>query len=597
MSEVRAPLHGRHRWVTMPSTIAVLVGLLLAVLYAWVAIDFPEGTRLSLAVVLGVLVIAINFIGDGIEQRRLMPLRLIAEGTLAPTRPNLLGAARAVYSIGELSFWLCCGFVALGAVVTALLWGFIADVPLPVMARLCFIGLAIGPITATLALLFTQRRSRALLQEIVAAGLPSIELHAGLPASFVLRQRLIVFAAIATTTPLLLLVDLALSRLRRLVDVLIFAPDAAQFDSLAAQQRADGIVPALALVVLVLIVVSISAWLSGASLGKPLKQLALETERLARGQHGEPPFVPAEYEALAASGALASIEAQLLSLLTPLGRAASSLGSTHSALAPRPTVQKHALDAANGTTLELARNAKEIASTAQSVSEFARHTLDAAKAGQTSADGFLRAMGEVRRGNQAIADSVVRLNKRVQQVGRIVEFIDGIADKSDLLALNAELEGNKAGEVGRGFSLVAAEMRRLAESVMVSTREIARLIEEIRDATNAAVMATEAGVKATDAGAALAQSVGAGLQKIVGFANQSADAMASISLATGQQQLGTDQLVGAMSEILRSAEASNAASTQMSSAHEHLIALARDLQGTIGTYELRSSDSGERGQS
>ena len=73
--------------------------------------------------------------------------------------------------------------------------------------------------------------------------------------------------------------------------------------------------------------------------------------------------------------------------------------------------------------------------------------------------------------NQAIADAVVRLNKRVQQIGKVVEFINEIADKSDLLALNAELEGTKAGEVGRGFSLVAAEMRRLAENVIRSTRD------------------------------------------------------------------------------------------------------------------------------
>ena len=74
-------------------------------------------------------------------------------------------------------------------------------------------------------------------------------------------------------------------------------------------------------------------------------------------------------------------------------------------------------------------------------------------------------------------------NKRVQQIGKIVEFINGVADKSDLLALNAELEGTKAGEVGRGFSLVAAEMRRLAENVLESTKEIEGLIEEIREAT------------------------------------------------------------------------------------------------------------------
>ena len=126
-------------------------------------------------------------------------------------------------------------------------------------------------------------------------------------------------------------------------------------------------------------------------------------------------------------------------------------------------------------------------------------------------------------------------------------------------------------------------MRRLAESVMQSTREIGGLIDEIRDATNAAVMATEAGVKATDAGAALAQKVGEGLSRIVDYANQSADAMQSISLATSQQQSGTDQLVGAMAEIVKSTFASGAASKEMLVAHDQLISLARDLEQTVAS--------------
>jgi methyl-accepting chemotaxis protein len=135
---------------------------------------------------------------------------------------------------------------------------------------------------------------------------------------------------------------------------------------------------------------------------------------------------------------------------------------------------------------------------------------------------------------------------------------------------------------------VAAEMRRLAESVMQSTREIGGLIDEIRDATNAAVMATEAGVKATDAGGALAQKVGEGLSRIVDYANQSADAMQSISLATSQQQAGTDQLVGAMTEIVQGTAASGTAATDMLAAHDQLISLARELEKTVARFEVHS---------
>ncbi len=583
-------LKGRHRWLTNMSTVAVALGIFLAFAYAWVATEIPAGTRLSLGVVLGIIAIGANAIGDGIEQRRLVTLRQLGEGALPPTRHHLLVAANEVIRQPDVSFWLTSVLLALGAVLTGFVWSLASVVRLEIVLRVCLIGVVIAPLTATLALLVSVPRSRQVLRELVAAGLPATELYAGVPVAFVLRRRLMIFAVVAVLTPLLLLADLVLSRLHTLLAALVAAPDGAAMQVIADQQRVAGLASTVGLVLLVVIVVSLCAQLSGSILGTPLQELAAETERLARGEHGEPRFIPGEYETFAAAGAIAGMEAQLVELLGRLGQAARGLtGATGSLAAGRAPAGAHAaLDATSSTTSELAGSARAIAGNAREVSELARQTLGAARSGRDSADGFLAAMVQVREGNQAIADSVVRLNKRVQQVGRIIEFINGIADKSDLLALNAELEGNKAGEVGRGFSLVAAEMRRLAESVMQSTREIGRLIEEIRDATNAAVMATEAGVKATDAGAALAQKVGHGLSRIVEYANQSSDAMQTISFATSQQQVGTDQLVGAMAEILRSTQASGAAAQEMLDAHDQLISLAGDLEKTVDRFEVRS---------
>jgi methyl-accepting chemotaxis protein len=188
--------------------------------------------------------------------------------------------------------------------------------------------------------------------------------------------------------------------------------------------------------------------------------------------------------------------------------------------------------------------------------------------------------------NQAIADSVVKLNKRVQQIGKVVEFIHEIADKSDLLALNAELEGTKAGQVGRGFSLVAAEMRRLAESVILSTHEIEKLIEEIRDSANAAVMATEAGVKATDRGAALAHQVSESLRSILDLAASTSDSVRSISLATQQQQTGTDQLAEAMGGILKVTQQGTHATRQLLGANSDLLALSLELQSVVDRFRI-----------
>lgn len=582
-----SPLEGRHRWLTNLSTFAVLAGLFIATAYTWVTIHFPEGTRLVLGVTLAVVIVVFNLTGDAIEQRRLSTLRALGEGTLPPTNVHLLRAANEVMRMPEVAFWLSLVFLLLGPLVVGFFWSAFSAVPAHVVLQVSFIGLIVAPLTAVLALLVSVPRARQVLRELVAAGLPVTELYAGVPVAFVLRRRLMVFAAVAVFTPLLLVGDLALSRMRLLLASLVAAPDAASMQALADAQRSGGLVPLGGLVVLVVLAVSACAWLFGSMLGGPLKELAEETERLARGDHGAPRFIAGEHETFAASGAIASMEAQLVALLGRLGHAAGQLsGATGALSGGRGTPRVQNLDTASSTTGELARSAREIALNAQRVSELAKETFGAARVGRDGADGFMTAMVQVREGNQAIADSVVRLNKRVQQVGKIIEFINGIADKSDLLALNAELEGNKAGEVGRGFSLVAAEMRRLAESVMQSTREIGGLIDEIRDATNAAVMATEAGVKATDAGGALAQKVGAGLSRIVDYANQSADAMQSISLATAQQQSGTDQLVFAMAEIVKSTEASGAASRDMLSAHDQLISLARDLEQTVASGGL-----------
>ncbi len=590
-----SPLAGRSTWLTTWSTVAVLTGVLVAMAYAWVGIDFPPGTLGPFIAILAAVVVVFNTLGNGFEQRRLLTLRKLGDGHLAPTPERLLEAANEVVRAPDVTFRVVVAFLSFGCVLVAALWSLVSAPPAAVTVRVAFVGLAIAPLTAMMAHLAILPRARQLLRELVELGLPVTTLYAGVPRRFVLRRRLVLYALAAVATPMALVADVTLTRARGLLERLAVAPDAATLQALHAAGRDDGLVSVLALGALVLLQVVAGAWLSGTALGEPLKELARETERLARGEYGAPRFVPAEYETWAAAGALASMEAELVALLSQLGQAAGDIGAVTGALHPERRRasggdggQAAGLADTNLTTGELARSARDIAANAQRVSELARQTLDAARDGRHGAEAFLAAMAQVREGNQAIADSVVRLNKRVQQVGRIIEFIDGIADKADLLALNAELEGNKAGEVGRGFSLVAAEMRRLAESVMQSTREIAGLIEEIRDATNAAVMATEAGVKATDAGAGLASKVGVGLASIVEFANQSADAMQSISLATSQQQAGTDQLVTAMAEILRSTRASEAAAGALAGAHEGLQLVAKDLAATVARLGVKS---------
>lgn len=113
------------------------------------------------------------------------------------------------------------------------------------------------------------------------------------------------------------------------------------------------------------------------------------------------------------------------------------------------------------------------------------------------AQSMLENAESTQRNNQIITERIGELVSRSQRIAEILEVIKDIANKSELLALNAALEGTKAGEAGRGFSLVANQMQRLAENVMGSVRDIKQLTVAIREATNASVLATEEGTKLT----------------------------------------------------------------------------------------------------
>ncbi len=542
-----APREGVHltRWVTAPSTLSGIVGAGLAVLYGSLTIDLKPDS------VMGFVLIAAVFVGIGLvggdrdEQRALFTLKNVLAGRLPADTEHLSRAVRELFAFPDRAFAIHVRWWIFGAACIALSYALVLGGTWAMAGRLAFLGLALAPVTGLLNYLLLLLRSRSAIERVMAMGLtPTQVIDAHPPHRLQLTRRLMIFTAISVLTPTLMLADLSMHRTTRVVEQMLDRGGDRQEDVIRGlsvkSQVAGGV-----LVTLLIGVILASGFVAGSALVDPMQRIAEASARVARGELSRTPLVPAEDEVWAASAAFTSMHRQLGDAVGQLKRASLKIASTTQQMSATSSkhgdgalAQASALAETSATTEELARSARQIAENAQDVAQMAQQTLYAAQGGMRSADAFLLSMDKMREGNQAIADSVVRLNKRVQQIGKIVEFINGIADKSDLLALNAELEGTKAGEVGRGFSLVAAEMRRLAESVMRSTREIARLIEEIRDATNAAVMATEAGVKATDRGSTLAQKVTESLKVILDFAAQTTDAARSISLATQQQQSG-----------------------------------------------------------
>ncbi|HOX42068.1 MAG TPA: methyl-accepting chemotaxis protein [Myxococcota bacterium] len=236
---------------------------------------------------------------------------------------------------------------------------------------------------------------------------------------------------------------------------------------------------------------------------------------------------------------------------------------------------------------ELAATARQIASNAESVTHSAEATATTVGQGRTALSTFVGSISDIQQGNKVINDNIVQLNRHVQQIGGIIDIINNIADRSDLLALNAALEGTKAGEAGKGFLLVAGEMRRLAENVFNSTAEIKQLIGEVTEATNATVMATESGMKSTKRGVELAQETERAFERIVDTIEQTTQASKQISVATQQQHTATDQIVSAMGEVSEVAQQSLEGIRQTASSVAELSNMASQLRKMIGRFKVR----------
>jgi methyl-accepting chemotaxis protein len=249
------------------------------------------------------------------------------------------------------------------------------------------------------------------------------------------------------------------------------------------------------------------------------------------------------------------------------------------------TEQAAAIHETTATMEELKHASAQIAENAGSVARVAEETLNSARSGRGAIAEFIQAMQQIRADGLAVSESITKLLRRVERIGTVVEVIDEIADRSDLLALNAALEGSRAGEAGKGFSIVAAEMRRLAENVLDSTKEIKNLITEIREATAAAASAADASRQATEQGERLGSVAAGAVEGILAGVQETSDAARVINLATQQQRTATEQVVASMGEIEDVTRQTTSASKQATSAAAELTQLASRLSELIRRFK------------
>lgn len=239
------------------------------------------------------------------------------------------------------------------------------------------------------------------------------------------------------------------------------------------------------------------------------------------------------------------------------------------------------------TTVDEIRQTSEMAKEkSQLVSDAAEQSLAVSTEVAATIEHGVEAMRRIREEVESIARNILELSEKNIQIGEIVQSVNAIAEQSNLLAVNASIEAAKAGEHGKGFSVVANEVKALAGQSKEATTQIRSILAEIQKSSNAAVMVTEQGTKRVEEGSSLIGELGSSFDNLSRVVAENADIAAQISAAAHQQQVGVEQITSAM-QAIEGASKDNAAgfrqlevaAREVENISMQLVALVRGSRG------------------
>ena len=283
---------------------------------------------------------------------------------------------------------------------------------------------------------------------------------------------------------------------------------------------------------------------------------------------------------------LSSITQQVRENASGIAAAAAEILATTTQQMASTTEQDAAVAQTAATVEELRATVSQSSDRAQAVAQTARRSLDVTRNGQEAVDNSVNGMDYIRQRVESIAQNILALSERTQQIGEIIASVNDIADQSKLLALNASIEAARAGEEGKGFAVVAMEVRQLAEQSRDATARVRDILNEIQQATNTAVMVTEEGSKGAEQGMTLVERAGEAIRSLSEIIEESAQAAAQIAASAAQQTNGMAQLSTAMNSIKQATTQTAASTRQAEQSARDLNDMARRMQDVASRYRL-----------
>ncbi|MBN9421265.1 MAG: hypothetical protein BGO63_00135 [Candidatus Accumulibacter sp. 66-26] len=327
------------------------------------------------------------------------------------------------------------------------------------------------------------------------------------------------------------------------------------------------------------------------SITQPLGRAVGHFERIADGELGEAIAIPGRDEIGRVLAALAEMQTRLKRVIGDIAAASSGVNAGAANLgAGMRQVVEHS-ETQNARAQEIAAAMEEVS---QSVCEVAANAEDTASAA-LSAQGIVRgsvvrmeqsiaATGRVVDAVQASSGTITELSLEIQRIGEVTRTIKEIAEQTNLLALNAAIEAARAGEQGRGFAVVADEVRKLAERTSASTADISQTVAQIQRTTGDAVASMERAVREVEEGIGMMKASGASFEQITANSDHVTEMAQSIASAARQQSVATESVAANMEQISVLIDENTHAARQAWTVAEELGQTANALHAIVARF-------------
>ena len=248
--------------------------------------------------------------------------------------------------------------------------------------------------------------------------------------------------------------------------------------------------------------------------------------------------------------------------------------------------QSREITDAGQVVLTMAAEITDVSRSANESAEVARQSVAAAEQGTHAVENAIKGMNEIREQIQETSKRIKRLGESSQEIGEITELISDITEQTNVLALNAAIQAASAGEAGRGFSVVAEEVQRLAERSAEATKQIGALVRTIQTDTHDAVAAMEKSTQGVVEGAKLSDAAGTALSEIRSVSNRLAELIQGISLATEQQATSANGVAQNIQHILTITEQTQNGTQQTAESIKELSMLAEELRNSVSRFRV-----------